>query len=48
MLMAEQNFAAAASVADRCLVLEEGHVAMAGTVDEVRRDEKLRMAYLSL
>jgi branched-chain amino acid transport system ATP-binding protein len=48
LLMAEQNFAAAASVADHCLVLDEGRVAMTGTVDEVRRDEKLRMAYLSL
>lgn len=48
LVMAEQNFAAAMSVADNCLVLDEGHVALTGTVDEVRSNEKLRLAYLGL
>jgi branched-chain amino acid transport system ATP-binding protein len=48
IVMAEQNFAAAVSVADNCLVLDEGRLALSGTVDEVRRDEKLRVAYLGL
>jgi branched-chain amino acid transport system ATP-binding protein len=48
IVMAEQNFAAAMSVADRCVVLNEGHVALTGTVQEVARNEKLRVAYLGL
>ena len=48
IVMAEQNFAAAVSVADTCLVLDEGRLALSGTVDEVRSNEKLRIAYLGL
>jgi len=48
IVMAEQNFAAAMSVADTCLVLDEGHVALTGTMEEVTRNEKLRIAYLGL
>ena len=48
IVMAEQNFAAAMSVADNCLVLNEGHVALAGTMQEVSKNEKLRVAYLGL
>lgn len=48
IVMAEQNFAAAMSVADTCLVLDEGHVALTGTMQEVTRNEKLRIAYLGL
>jgi branched-chain amino acid transport system ATP-binding protein len=48
IVMAEQNFAAAMSVADRCVVLNEGHVALTGTVQEVATNEKLRVAYLGL
>jgi branched-chain amino acid transport system ATP-binding protein len=48
IVMAEQNFAAATSVADHCLVLDEGRLALSGTVDEVRSNEKLRVAYLGL
>ena len=48
IVMAEQNVAAATSVADRCLVLEEGHVALAGPMEEVRRDESCAIAYLGL
>lgn len=46
ILMAEQNVAAAISVADRCLVLSEGKVALEGKIDDVRNDERLRVAYL--
>jgi branched-chain amino acid transport system ATP-binding protein len=48
IVMAEQNFAAAMSVADNCLVLNEGHVALTGTMQEVSKNEKLRVAYLGL
>jgi branched-chain amino acid transport system ATP-binding protein len=48
IVMAEQNFAAAMSVADTCLVLDEGRLALSGTVDEVRSNERLRVAYLGL
>jgi branched-chain amino acid transport system ATP-binding protein len=48
IVMAEQNFAAAMSVADNCVVLNEGHVALAGTMQEVAGNEKLRVAYLGL
>jgi branched-chain amino acid transport system ATP-binding protein len=48
VVMAEQNFAAAVSVADNCLVLDEGRVALSGAVEEVRSNEKLRIAYLGL
>jgi branched-chain amino acid transport system ATP-binding protein len=48
IVMAEQNFAAAASVADNCLVLNEGHVTLVGTMQEVAKNEKLRVAYLGL
>jgi ABC-type branched-subunit amino acid transport system ATPase component len=46
--MAEQNVAAAMSIADRCLILSEGHVVTEGSIDEVRNDERLRVAYLGL
>ena len=48
IVMAEQNVAAAMSIADRCLILSEGHVVISGTIDEVRNDERLRVAYLGL
>jgi branched-chain amino acid transport system ATP-binding protein len=48
IVMAEQNFAAAMSVADTCLVLDEGHVALSGTMREIAGNEKLRIAYLGL
>jgi branched-chain amino acid transport system ATP-binding protein len=48
IVMAEQNFAAAMSVADNCVVLNEGHVALAGTMQEVAGNEKLGVAYLGL
>ena len=48
IVMAEQNFAAAMGIADTCLVLDEGHVALAGPIAEVRHNERLRVAYLGL
>jgi branched-chain amino acid transport system ATP-binding protein len=48
ILMAEQNVAAAMAVADRCVILNEGHVMLAGSIDDVRKDERLRVAYLGL
>jgi branched-chain amino acid transport system ATP-binding protein len=48
ILMAEQNVAAAMSIADRCLILSEGQVALEGNIDDVRNDERLRVAYLGL
>jgi branched-chain amino acid transport system ATP-binding protein len=48
ILMAEQNVAAAMSIADRCMVLDEGHVAIEGRIEELRNDDRLRVAYLGL
>lgn len=48
ILMAEQNVAAAMSIADRCLILSEGRVMLQGDIDDVRNDERLRVAYLGL
>ncbi|WP_089175726.1 ABC transporter ATP-binding protein [Bosea sp. AS-1] len=48
ILMAEQNVAAAIAVADRCIILNEGHVMLEGGIDEVRSDERLRVAYLGM
>jgi branched-chain amino acid transport system ATP-binding protein len=48
IVMAEQNVAAAMSIADRCLILSEGHVVTEGSIDEVRNDPRLRVAYLGL
>ena len=48
IVMAEQNVAAAMSIADRCLILSEGHVVTEGGIDEIRNDERLRVAYLGL
>lgn len=48
ILMAEQNVAAAMSIADRCLILSEGRIMLQGSIDDVRNDERLRVAYLGL
>lgn len=48
IVMAEQNVAAAMSIADRCLILSEGHVVTEGGIDEIRNDQRLRVAYLGL
>ncbi len=48
ILMAEQNVAAAMSIADRCLILSEGKVMLQSQIDDIRNDERLRVAYLGL
>jgi branched-chain amino acid transport system ATP-binding protein len=46
ILLVEQNAFMALSVAHRAYVLESGAVALAGRADELRRDPKVRAAYL--
>ncbi len=46
ILLVEQNTHMALRTADRGYVLELGRVVMAGTPDELRRDERLEEAYL--
>ncbi len=48
VLLAEQNLHFAARVADRAAVLEAGRVAWAGSVAELRADERVRRAYLAV
>jgi branched-chain amino acid transport system ATP-binding protein len=48
IVMAEQNVGYATQVADHCIVLEEGRVALAGPMAEVVQHERLRTAYLGL
>jgi branched-chain amino acid transport system ATP-binding protein len=46
VLLVEQNARQALEVVRRCYVLETGHVAFAGTPDELRRHPALTKAYL--
>jgi branched-chain amino acid transport system ATP-binding protein len=46
VLLVEQNASAALAVASRAYVLETGHVAVAGTSEELRADESVRRSYL--
>jgi branched-chain amino acid transport system ATP-binding protein len=46
VLLVEQNAALALQVSSRAYVLEVGRVALAGTSDELRRDESVRRSYL--
>jgi branched-chain amino acid transport system ATP-binding protein len=46
VLVVEQNAALALDVASRAYVPEAGRVAVAGTSDELRRDESVRRSYL--
>ncbi len=46
ILLVEQNTHMALRTADRGYVLELGRVVIAGTPDELRRDERLQEAYL--
>lgn len=48
LLLSEQNLHFAALVADRAYVLEKGQIRFGGSMDELRRDESVRRAYLSL
>ena len=48
ILMAEQDALNALRIADRCLILEHGHVARAGTAAELREDDDIRRIYLGI
>jgi branched-chain amino acid transport system ATP-binding protein len=48
IVMAEQNVGLATQVADQCIVLEEGEVALTGPMAEIVQHERLRTAYLGL
>jgi branched-chain amino acid transport system ATP-binding protein len=48
IVMAEQNVGYATAVADHCIVLEEGHVALTGPMADIIHHERLRSAYLGL
>jgi branched-chain amino acid transport system ATP-binding protein len=46
ILLVEQNARLALDLADRAYLLETGRVALAGSSEEIRRDEAVRRAYL--
>jgi branched-chain amino acid transport system ATP-binding protein len=46
MLLVEQNAAMALELADSAYLLETGRVVLAGTSDELRRNDAVRRAYL--
>lgn len=46
VLLVEQVASVALALADRCYVLENGHVALEGTSDELRNSEAVRRLYL--
>ncbi len=48
LLLVEQSIAGALALADCAYVLQSGHIAAAGTSDEVRRTGNLQQAYLGL
>ncbi len=48
IVMAEQNVGYATQIADHCIVLEEGRVALSGPMAEVVESDELRSAYLGL
>jgi branched-chain amino acid transport system ATP-binding protein len=48
LLLVEQNAMAALGVADRVYVLETGTISASGTAAEIKRDDRIREAYLGL
>lgn len=46
MLIVEQNASIALELASRAYVLEVGHLSTSGTADELRNDDRIRLAYL--
>ena len=46
MLLVEQNASLALDLAHQAYLLETGRVALAGSADEIKRDESVRKAYL--
>ena len=48
IVMAEQNVGYATRIADRCVVLEQGQVALTGAMSDVAQAERLRTLYLGI
>jgi len=48
ILLVEQNLNLTLRFANRCYVLERGHIVVEGTADQVRDDPRTRSAYLGL
>jgi branched-chain amino acid transport system ATP-binding protein len=48
VLLAEQNAHAALKVAHRGYVIEEGHVALEGSRDDLMGNEEVRRAYIGV
>jgi branched-chain amino acid transport system ATP-binding protein len=46
VLLAEQNVGSALRLADRCYVIDDGHIRYEGSVKELRENEELRRKYL--
>lgn len=46
ILLAEQNFKAALSIADFIYLMESGSISISGTVEELRDDDNIRQFYL--
>lgn len=46
ILLVEQNAFEALKVVDRAYVLENGHIVLEGTPDELRQNERVKAAYL--
>ena len=46
ILLVEQNVFEALKVVDRAYVLENGHIVLQGTPDQLREDERIKAAYL--
>ena len=48
LLLVEQNAKLTFGVTSHCLVMENGHMAMSGTSEELSRDTRVRQIYLGL
>jgi branched-chain amino acid transport system ATP-binding protein len=46
VLLAEQNIGSALRLADRCYVIDDGHIRYEGSVKELRANEEIRTKYL--
>jgi branched-chain amino acid transport system ATP-binding protein len=46
ILLVEQNFYSALSLADRCYVIDQGTVAFSGTPDELKNDRETLAKYV--
>lgn len=46
ILLAEQNLKSALRLADRCYVMDRGRIPYQGTVEELNRNEEVRLKYL--